>query len=101
MKRLILLGILASMVLSPQKPTGEPEEPLMRRMPDGRTQAEHVLQDDHKKATEDVRKLVAMAEELQDEIEKNDYHVLSISAIKKAEQIEKLAKKIKNRLKRY
>jgi hypothetical protein len=101
MKRLILLGILATMFLFPQKRTGEVEDPLMRRMPDGRTQAEHVLEHDHKKSRQDVKKLVAMAEELQVEIEKNDYHVLSLSAVKKAEEIEKLAKKIKNRLKRY
>jgi hypothetical protein len=101
MKRLILLGILAAMVLFPQERAGETEDPLMRRMPDGRTQAEHVLAEDYRKSTEDARKLVELAGELQAEIEKNDYHVLSVSAIKKADEIEKLAKRIKTRLKRF
>lgn len=33
-------------------------------------------------------------------MEKNDYIVLSVSSLKKAEEIEKLAKRIRKRLKR-
>jgi hypothetical protein len=42
-----------------------------------------------------------LSEELKIELEKNDRHVLSVSAVKKTEEIEKLAKKIRGRMKRY
>ena len=40
------------------------------------------------------------AEELQDDLNKEDRHVLSIASLKKAEDIEKLAHKIRTRLKK-
>jgi len=48
----------------------------------------------------DAGLLVDLAEELKAELEKNERHVLSVSSIKKAEQIEKLAGRIRKRLKR-
>jgi hypothetical protein len=43
---------------------------------------------------------VKLAEELQDDLAKEDRHVLSIASLKKAEDIEKLARKIRTRLKK-
>ncbi len=46
---------------------------------------------------DDVAKLYAMAAELKSEVEKTDANVtLSLSLVKKAQEIEKLAKQIKN-----
>ena len=45
---------------------------------------------------EDARELVKLAEGLQLELEKNDRYVVSLSEIRKTEDIEKLAKRIRN-----
>ncbi len=65
------------------------------------SQVEEILKSDHAKSIEDSGKLLDLAEELKAEIEKNDRHVLSVSAYKKAEEIEKLAKRIRGRMKRF
>jgi hypothetical protein len=46
----------------------------------------------------DTEKMLQLTEELKDEVQKAD-HVLSLEAIKKAEQIEKLAKSVKSKMK--
>ncbi len=96
MKRLILpvaLIITASGLL-PQSAT------LKRRMPDGRTQAEVILEADYKNSLKDAAELVKLSKELKEEIEKNQQHVLSVKSVRTVERIEKLAKRIKRRMKR-
>ncbi len=96
MKRLILLAILSALLAAQQ-----PEDATQRRMPDGRTQAEHILEHEYRKSRQDAAELVKLAEALKKELDENDYHVLSLNALRKAERIEKLARRIKNRLKRF
>ena len=71
------------------------------RLPNGKSQKEAILKDDYRKSLEDSRELVKLAEDLQAELEKNDRYVISISEIRKTEDIEKLAKRIRGRLKRF
>ncbi len=101
MKRLILLVLLLAATLHAQGGAAETKDPRMRRMPDGRTQAEHILESEYEKSKEDVDELAKLVEELKLELEKNDHNVLSLKAVKVAEEIEKIAKQLKNRLKRY
>ena len=70
------------------------------KLPSGKSQREEILKSDHEKSLRDIGELRKLAGELQSELEENDYHVLSISALKKAEQIEKLARRIRTRMKR-
>ncbi len=77
------------------------QQDRIRRLPDGRSQNEAILEADHQKSLKDADELVTLIEQLKVELEKNDRHVLSISSIRTAEKIEKIAKRIKNRLKRY
>lgn len=74
------------------------EEPAPRLK---RSQIEAILKDDHKKSLEDATKLLTLSEELKMELEKSGSHTLSLSALKKAEEIEKLAKRIRGRLRRF
>jgi len=71
------------------------------RLPSGKSQQEEILKEEHKKSLADAAELMELAEELKIELEKNDRHVLSIPAIKKTERIEKLAKQIRSRMRRY
>ena len=66
-----------------------------------RSQIEQILKSDREKSIEDAGQMMKLAEELKDELEKNDKSVLSVTALRKAEEIEKLAKRVKGRLRRY
>jgi len=75
------------------------EEPV--RLPSGKLQSDEILKADHEKSIKDAGELLKLAEDLKIELEKNDAHVLSVGAVKKTEEIEKLAKRIRQRMKRY
>ena len=100
LKTLAILCFLALALVFAQRPP-EPTEQQEPRLPDGRSQREEMLKQDHKKSLEDADELLKLAEQLKGDLERDDRHVLSISTLKKTEEIEKLAKRIRGRLKRY
>jgi len=56
-----------------------------------------LLKDNQKQIQQDVQRLYTLASELKDEVSKTDStSVLSLALVRKAEEIEKLAKQIKN-----
>jgi hypothetical protein len=75
-----------------------PDEPL--RMPNGKNQQEEILKADHAQNLKDAAQLVQLSEQLKADLEKNDRHVLSIATLKKTDEIEKLVRKIRTRLRR-
>jgi hypothetical protein len=77
-----------------QPPAVEGDVPL----PNGKSQQDEILKADHERDLKDAAQLIELAEQLKEELEKNDRHVLSISSLKKTEEIEKLAKRIHSRL---
>ncbi|MGE5647022.1 MAG: hypothetical protein ACM336_14645 [Acidobacteriota bacterium] len=70
------------------------------KLPSGKSQRDEILKVEHEKTMRDVDELQKLAAELKAEIEKSDYRVLPVASLKKTEQIEKLARKIRNRLRR-
>jgi hypothetical protein len=81
----------------PPIPEGAPEDV---RLPSGKLQREEILKSDSQKSLEDARTLSKFAAELMVDLEKNDYNVLSLATLKKIDEIDKLAKRIHDRLKR-
>ncbi len=71
------------------------------KLPSGKSQAEEILKADHEKSLQDAAALVKLAEDLKADLEKNDRHVLSLATLKKVEEIERLARRIKSRLRRF
>ena len=59
-----------------------------------------IVKADHEKSQEDVREILELAEELKNDLDTNDEFVVDIRSLRRAERIEKLAKDIKNRMKR-
>ncbi len=51
-----------------------------------------------KKLKEDTDKLLSLATELKTQVDKTNEHVLSLEVVRKAEEIEKLARKIKTNM---
>jgi hypothetical protein len=68
------------------------------RLPNGKLQKDEILKAEHQQNIKDAAQLADLVQQLQQDLEKNDYSVLSISTLKKADDIEKLAKKISSRL---
>lgn len=103
MKRGILSTVFAlsgALLLWAQLPRGgEREDPNAPRLK--REQVEELLKSDHKKSLADADEIIKLGEELKIELEKNDRHILSVKAYKKTEEIEKIAKRIRGRMKRY
>jgi GTP-binding protein EngB required for normal cell division len=98
MRTLLLIGLTIVMAGGQVR---QEDEPRQRKLPDGRSQTEEIVKADHKKSLEDAAELVTLAEQLKGELEKNDRHVVSVSSIKKTEEIEKLARRIRSRLRRH
>lgn len=101
-KLLILLALTVTLGLPQQEQ--EPVDVSIQsnaRLPNGKLQREEILKAEYKKATEESGRLLKLAEELNAELEKNPSSVLSIGTLKKTEEIEKLARKIRSRLRRY
>ncbi len=70
------------------------------RLPSGKLQRDEILKAEHKKSLDDLDELLKKVQSLKADLEKNDYQVLSLESLKKADEIEKLAKRIKSRLRR-
>ena len=56
-------------------------------------------EDRQKRLVEDTHKLLTLANQLNEEVDKSSKDTMSITVIKKAEEIEKLAKSVKERMK--
>ena len=106
MKKLLLLPLAAiGLMFSQIEPRGRDRNTLPdtnhdAKLPNGKSQQEEILKADYEKTLQDAAQLVKLAEDLQDDLIKEDRHVLSLAMLKKTEDIEKLAKKIRTRLKK-
>ena len=74
---------------------GEEEDVIL---PNGKSQKEEILKAEHQQNIKDAAELAALAEQLKIDLEKNDRYVLSMATLKKTDDIEKLAKRIRARL---
>lgn len=112
-RKLLILPVLAcvfmigsSQAQLPPHPrqTGETGTPIE---PTGDETRDRIARDMAKKANEerqlqlkkDTDKLLKLATELKDYVDKSNEHVLSLEVVKKAEEIEKLAKSVKEKMK--
>jgi len=96
---LLLSALLAQLPPDTSNPPRRDETPV--RLPNGKLQSEEILKDDYKKNLKDAQDLIDLAESLKMGLEKGEQHVLSLNDLKKTEEIEKLAKRIRSRMRRY
>ena len=68
------------------------------KYPNGKSQRDEVLKVEREQNIKDAAKLVEMAEGLKTDLENSDRFVLSLDTIKKTDDIEKLVKKIRARM---
>jgi hypothetical protein len=87
----------SSQKLNPPPPGQKPEDPREERPLEHKPDPHALLKENQKSIKRDVERLAELAAELKQEVDKTDSaDVLSIPLLKKAEEIEKLAKAIRN-----
>ena len=68
------------------------------KLPNGKSQKDAMAKSEHDKALKEATDLLALAQQLKDEIQKAGDHVVPMSSVKKTEEIEKMARRIRGRL---
>jgi len=99
----LLLVVLVTLALAQAPQDTVPVAPPANssadvRLPNGKSQRDEILKAEHAENLKDAAKLVDMAQDLRESLEKDDRYVLSLATLKKTEDIEKLVKKIRTRL---
>jgi len=77
----------------------DPEKDEDTRLPNGKSQKDAISKEAHEEALKEVESLIQLAEDLRDELKHNGEFVVAVSSLKKTEEIEKLARKIRGKLK--
>ncbi len=103
---ILLLAGAAFLMLSPAAqnaprgpaPTNGPDQEEPVRLPNGKLQRDEILKAEHEQNLRDAAQLIELSEELKADLEKNDRFVVSMGTLKKTDDIEKLVKKIRTRL---
>lgn len=69
-------------------------------LPSGKKQQDEILKADYASNLKDARALIDLAKSFEEDLEKDDRFVLSLSSLKKLDDIEKLTRRIRGRIKR-
>jgi hypothetical protein len=87
---------LAQIPLPPEKE--EPDRDKDVTLPSGKSQRDEILKAEHRQNLKDAAQLINLSQQLKQDLEKNDRYVFSLDDLKKIDDIEKLAKKIRSRI---
>jgi hypothetical protein len=93
-------ALLLALLLFSQEPKPKIDDPTSVRLPDGKLQSEEILKAEHKRTLKDADDLVRLTQEVRRELDQHEHHVLSLGLLKKLEEIEKISKKMRGRVKR-
>jgi hypothetical protein len=84
---------------NPPPPLDEPPEDI--RLPNGKKQKDEILKAEYEQNVKDAQELLSIARSFEEDLEKDDRFVLSLSSLKKLDDMEKLTKRIRGRMKRF
>ena len=68
------------------------------KLPNGKSQKDAILKAEYEQNLKDAARLVELSGQLKQDLEKNTRFVLSTATLKKTDEIEKLVKKIRSRM---
>lgn len=72
-----------------------------KRLPDGRLQSEVLLKQAHKDNLEDLDQMKKLLEAVRDDLDKNEGHALSLKSLRGLEELEKLSRRVRGRIKKF
>ncbi len=78
-----------------------PGRELDRKLPNGKSQREEIVKADYQSNLRDAAELNRLSQELKDDLEKSGSNTVSVKTLKKLDDVERLAKTIRGRLRRY
>jgi hypothetical protein len=99
--RLIVMFMAVCCAQNPPFPPPGPPPDLDSKLPNGKSRRDEIAKADYKKNVEDAAELLKLAETLKADLDKDNAYIVSVKTIKTTEDIEKLARNIRGRLKRY
>jgi hypothetical protein len=101
-RRCILPAAFAALCLAqaqqPAEPPAQPPAEPEVKLPSGKLQRDELLKQELAENRKDAAQLVELAQQLRGDLEKNSRYVFSLADHKKAEDIEKLAHRIRTRM---
>jgi hypothetical protein len=68
------------------------------RLPNGKSRSNAIAEEEHKRALDEADQLIQAAQKLKDELNQAGRYVVPVSAVRRTEDIEKLARRIRGRL---
>ena len=98
--------VLAAQLLPAQRNPQPPDPDLdddhpPTRLPNGKLQRDEILKQEYEQNLKDAQELLNIARSFEEDLEKDDRFVLSLSSLKKLDDMEKLTKRIRGRMKRF
>ncbi len=69
------------------------------KLPNGKSQRDAIAKAEHASALKNADRLIELAQEIKSDLEKAGSFVVPLATVKKTEEVEKLARKIRGRLK--
>ena len=90
--------VILSPALFQIRPDPQEKEPD-GRLPNGKNQRDEILKSEHAKSLEEAGEMIRLAGELKADLDKAGSFVVPVQTIRKTEEIERLAKRIRGRLK--
>jgi len=94
----LFLAAISPVALSQETQIPITQPPEDTKLPNGKSQRDELLKAEREENIRDAAKLVELSESLKTDLEKSDRFVLSMDTLKKTDDIEKLVKKIRGRL---
>jgi hypothetical protein len=93
----LLLGAVC-ILLAQERPAPDPADV---KLPNGKSQREEIIRVDYERNLRDAGELARLSEEIKDDLEKGDRNLVSLKTLKKLDDVEKLTKDIRQRLRRH
>lgn len=96
----VAVGLLAAQLPGDLPRVEAPGHEPDRKLPNGKSQREEIVKADHKRNLEDAAELARLAEQLKDDLDKGGSDTVSVKTLRKVDEIDKLARNIRGRLRR-
>jgi predicted nucleic acid-binding Zn-ribbon protein len=79
---------------------GRQQDESDKRLPNGRLRSDAILKEDYEHNLEDLEKMTSLIKDVQDELKESKGYVLSMENLKRLEEVEKLSRRVRDRMKR-
>jgi hypothetical protein len=98
MRYLGLFLLTVCILLAQNRPAPDPADV---KLPNGKSQRDEIIRVDYERNLKDAGDLALLAQEIKDDLERGDRNLVSLKTLKKLDDVEKLTKDIRKRLRRY